>query len=251
VAPQTEPTSWNPADPGDSNYNWAPVDAQIKGLANASLEPIFVVADAPVWARLVPASPVSAPDRGNSPKATCGDTISFDVWATHPYTSGGPTHHAALPYDVSLGDLSKMTRTLRAAEQAGHVKTTSGQARFWVKASESTADLIAWFLLMDQPPAVSFYQSGLYFQASQLASAKPKPFFEASGRRWKQVKKLGTDRYGIAQAVLKIKPTGQFRALLGREKSLAFSMRVPADRFFNPFGQTTLLEPNGRPNCSP
>jgi hypothetical protein len=246
-------------------------------------------------------------------KATCGDTVSFDVWGTHPYTSGGPTHHAALPYDVSLGDLSKMTRTLRAAEQAGHIKTTSGRARFWInefswdssppdKCSPSMsllkrwipesfyrmwangADLIAWFLLMDQPPTVSFYQSGLYFQASQLASAKPKPFFEAfrfpfvalrrgrgvyvwahtplgkrgtvviqqlAGRRWKQVKKLGTDRYGIAQAVLKVKPTGQFRALLGREKSLPFSMRVPPDKFFNPFGQTTLLEPNGQPNCSP
>jgi hypothetical protein len=422
VAPPglTEPASWNPADPGDPNYNWTAVDAQIKALAAGGFQPIFVVADAPVWARLPPWSPVSAPEVGklrqfmraaaerysgnykglprvrywqiwnepnislyflpqvsggrlvspdlyrdmvnaagesihavhrdnvviagstapfrditpnvqaidddwgplkfmrrllcvdDSGKATCSDTVSFDVWATHPYTSGGPTHHAALPYDVSLGDLPKMTSTLRAAERAGHIKTTSGRARFWVnefswdssppdKCSPpmsllnrwipeafyrmwaSGVDMIAWFLLMDQARPGD-YQSGLYFHASRLASAKPKPFFQAfrfpfvalrrgrgvyvwahtplgrratvvveraTGRRWKPVKKLRTDRYGIVQAVLKVKPTGEFRALLGREKSLPFSMRVPPDQFFNPFGLPTILEPNGRPNCTP
>jgi hypothetical protein len=415
-----EPASWNPADPGDPNYNWSAVDAQIKALTTSGLQPIFVVADAPVWARLPPWAPVSAPEVGdlrqfmraaaerysgnyrglprvrywqiwNEPnislyflpqisrgelvspdlyremvnaaaesihavrgdniviagstapfrdttadvqaidtdwgplkfmrrllciddagKATCGDTVSFDVWATHPYTSGGPTHRAALPYDVSLGDLPKMTKTLRAAERAGHIKTSSGRARFWVnefswdssppdKCSPpmsllkrwipeafyrmwaSDVDMIAWFLLMDQARP-SPYQSGVYSHASRLASAKPKPFFQAFrfpfvalrrgrgvyvwahtplgrratvvveravGRRWNQIKKLRTDRDGIAQAVLNVKPAGQFRARLGREKSLPFSMRVPPDQFFNPFGQATLLEPNGRPNCTP
>jgi hypothetical protein len=249
-------------------------------------------------------------DAGN---ATCGDTVEFDAWAHHPYTSGGPTHHAALPYDVSLGDLSKMTVTLRAAERAGHIKATSGRARFWVnefswdssppdKCSPpmsllnrwipeafyrmwaSGVDTIAWYLLMDQPPTLSFYQSGLYFQSAQLASAKPKPFFEAFrfpfvalrrgsgvyvwahtpvarkgtvviqqavGRRWKKVRSLRADRYGIAQAVLRVRPVGQFRALLGRERSLPYSMQVPPDQFFNPFGQATLLEPNGSTNCTP
>ena len=140
-------------------------------------------------------------------------------------------------------------------------------------------DLIAWFLLMDQLPTNSFYQSGLYFHAPRFASAKPKPFVKAFrfpfvalrrangvyvwahtplGKRgnvvfqqtfkggWKHVKKLRADRYGIAQAVLKVKPIGQFRALLGGERSLPFSMRVPRDRFFNPFGQASTLEPNGR-----
>jgi hypothetical protein len=143
-------------------------------------------------------------------------------------------------------------------------------------------DLIAWFLLMDHPPSVSFYQSGLYFNNARLAAAKPKPVLEAFRfpfvalrrgggvyvwahtpfgkrgsvsvqqrvkRKWKSVKRLTVDRYGIAQAVLKTRPVGEFRAVFGRERSLPFSMRVPPDRFFNPFGQTTLLEPNGQPNC--
>jgi hypothetical protein len=245
-------------------------------------------------------------------KATCGNTVSFDVWATHPYTSGGPTHHAALPYDVSLGDLGKMTATLRAAERVGHVKSAS-RVRFWVnefswdssppdKCSPGLAllkrwipesfyrmwasgvDLIAWFLLMDQPPTVSFYQSGLYFYAPRFPEAKPKPLVEAFrfpfvalrrgrnvyvwahtpfGKRgsvrvqqtfkggWKDVRRVRADRYGIAQAILRLKPTGQFRAAFGHERSLPFSMRVPPDRFFNPFGQATLLEPNAKPNCTP
>jgi hypothetical protein len=420
VAPQTEPHAWNPSDPGDPHYNWSAVDAQVTALAKSGLEPILVVSDGPLWARLPPWTLFAAPEvdklrhfmraaaerysgtykglprvrywqvwnepnisiyllpqilggklvspdlyrnmvnaaaesihavqpdnlviagstapfRDNTPEVqaidtdwgplkfmrrllcvddlgrpTCGDTVSFDIWATHPYTSGGPTHHAVLPYDVSLGDLSKMTQTLRAAERAGHIKTVSGRARFWVnefswdssppdKCSPPMSllkrwipeafyrmwangvDMIAWFLLMDQPRP-SPYQSGLYFRASRLASAKPKPFFpafrfpfvalrrgrgvyvwahtplgrratvvveHAVGRRWKQVKKLRTDGYGIVQAVLKVKPAGQFRARLGREKSVPFSMRVPPDQFFNPFGQATILEPNARPTCTP
>jgi hypothetical protein len=61
------------------------------------------------------------------------------------------------------------------------------------------------------------------------------------------VRTLRTDRYGIAQALLQAKPVGLFRATAsGGEKSLPFSMHVPPDRFYNPFGQTTLLEPNGK-----
>ena len=40
-----------------------------------------------------------------APRATCHEQVRFDVWAQHPYTSGGPTHHAASSNDVSLGDL--------------------------------------------------------------------------------------------------------------------------------------------------
>jgi hypothetical protein len=420
IAPQSQPAEWNPADPGDPNYNWSASDARIKRIVDAGFVPILVVADAPIWTHLVP-SAVSAPradalgqfmraaaqrysgtynglprvrywEIWNEPnislyflpqfdpstkkfvspeiyrdmvnaaaasihgvhadniviagstapfrditpevkaldsdwgplkfmrqflclndagKPTCGDSVSFDVWATHPYTSGGPTHHAALPYDVSLGDLPKMVKTLRAAQQAGKIKS-AGRVRFWVnefswdssppdKCSPPMAllkrwipeafyrmwasgvDLIAWFLLMDQPPTASFYQSGLYFYGQTLATAKAKPYLEAfrfpfvalrrgrtvyvwahtpfgrrapvlveqrTGRRWQPVSRLRTDRYGIAQAVLRLKPVGEFRAVYRSEHSLPFSMSVPRDQFFNPFGMTTLLEPNGHPNCS-
>ena len=47
--------------------------------------------------------------------------------------------------------------------------------------------------------------------------------------------------------MLKATPVGQFRAVLATgEKSLPFSMRVPPDKRFNPFGQASLLEPNGK-----
>jgi hypothetical protein len=245
-------------------------------------------------------------------KPTCNGNVSFDAWGTHPYTSGGPTHHAALPYDVSLGDLPKMAATLHAAEQAGHIKSAAPPQLWanefswdstppdkcspplsllarWVPEAfyrmwASGIDMIDWFLLMDQDPSVSFYQSGLYFHSDRLASAKPKPFFEAfrlpfvalrqgSGvyvwahtpfgkrgvvtiqqqatTRFKQVKKLRTDRYGIAQAVLRVKPVGAFRALFGRERSLPFSMTVPPDQAFNPFGEATPLEPNFHSSCTP
>jgi hypothetical protein len=240
---------------------------------------------------------------------TCGAKVSFDVWATHPYTSGGPTHHAQLPNDVSLGDLSKMRATLLSATKVGHIKS-SGTPRFW--ANEFSWDSnppdpcsppmpllkrwipeafyrmwangieeISWFKLMDDPMKKSFYQSGLLFYAASVGRARPKPYVEAfrfpfvalrrgagvyvwahtpfgrlsrvtvqqgSGRGWRTVASLHTDRYGIVQALLNVRPSGEFRAILGttHERSLPFSMRVPPDRFFNPFGQTLLLEPHGK-----
>ena len=62
TAPQTEPTNWNPADPGDPHYDWSSSDARILALTKAGFEPIAIVAAAPVWARLVPQFPRSAPN---------------------------------------------------------------------------------------------------------------------------------------------------------------------------------------------
>jgi hypothetical protein len=245
-------------------------------------------------------------DRG---RPTCDKTAAFDVWSTHPYTSGGPLHKAVLPYDVSLGDLPEMRATLDAAIRARHVQA-SRPVRFWVtefswdsnppdrcaapmallkrwvpegfyRMWANGIDLIGWFQLTDDPLDRSYFQSGLFFRAPTLAAAKAKGFLPAlrfpfvalrrgarvyvwahtpfgrpgqvvveqtTGRRWRKVAKLRADRYGVVQAVLKVKPVGQFRAVLGGgERSLPFSMRVPPDRFFNPFGQASTLEPNGQP----
>ena len=38
---------------------------------------------------------------GRSPHATCSDRVRFDIWSTHPYTAGGPTHQA-LPAERRL-----------------------------------------------------------------------------------------------------------------------------------------------------
>jgi hypothetical protein len=67
----------------------------------------------------------------NRPAPGCKARASFDVWSHHPYTEGGPNHHAEVPGNVSLGDLGKMRQVLRAAIRAGHIRSTR-RVRFWV-----------------------------------------------------------------------------------------------------------------------
>lgn len=140
-------------------------------------------------------------------KPTCSTRVSFDVWAQHPYTSGGPARHAVLPNDVSLGDLPKVKAVLAAAERYGHIRS-SGPVRFWVTefswdtnppdpeavpallAQRWTAEalyrmwtngvqLVTWLMLRDQPMATSYLQSGLYYSGRSLAADRPKPLLAA------------------------------------------------------------------------
>ena len=43
----------------------------------------------------------------NKPRASCSRRVHLDIWSHHPFTSGGPTHHAFKKGDVSLGDLPR------------------------------------------------------------------------------------------------------------------------------------------------
>ena len=135
-------------------------------------------------------------------KPTCSQRSHFDVWSTHPYTAGGPSHHANIPDDVSLGDLPRMKAVLDAGVSTGHI-VSQGNPRFWVTefswdtnppdpnamplalqtrwVSEALytmwkagVSLCTWFLLKDEPLATSPYQSGLYFR-----SGKAKPSLRA------------------------------------------------------------------------
>lgn len=128
---------------------------------------------------------------GKAPRPVCREKIAFDVWSHHPYTQGGPTHHAYWPDDVSLGDLGEMRRLLRAAVRAGNV-VHSRPVPFWVtefswetsppdrqgvpsrRHARWTAEalyrmwangvsLVTWWLLRDRPFPQDFNQSGLYF----------------------------------------------------------------------------------------
>jgi hypothetical protein len=130
----------------------------------------------------------------------CAAKVHFDVWAHHPYTSGGPTHHAVLPDDVSLGDLPEMRRVLQAGVRAGNV-VSSGPVRFWVtefswdskppdpngvpialearwtaetlyRAWTAGVSLVTWFLVRDEE---NFFESGLFFRGSSAATARAKP----------------------------------------------------------------------------
>jgi hypothetical protein len=135
-------------------------------------------------------------------KPTCSRTARFDIWAHHPYTSGGPKHHANIPDDVSLGDLPRMKAVLDAGVSTGHI-VSQRKLRFWVTefswdtnppdpnampialqtrwVSEALytmwkagVSLVTWYLVEDQPVATSPYQSGLYFR-----NGKPKPSLRA------------------------------------------------------------------------
>ncbi len=140
---------------------------------------------------------------GAPPTPTCADRVTFDVWATHPYTRGGPTHHASAPDDVSIGDLPKMRALLAAAAKVGHL-TSTGKARMWAtefswdtsppdpealpmplharwtaealyRMWSTGLDLVTWLQLRDTPFPDEPTQSGLYFRGGRsLTCDEPK-----------------------------------------------------------------------------
>jgi polysaccharide biosynthesis protein PslG len=242
-------------------------------------------------------------------RPTCDTRVTFDAWAHHPYTSGGPTHHAVLPDDVSLGDLPEMKRVLDAAVKAGHITASGGRPEFWVtefswdsrppdpkavpvpllqrwvsealyRMWKTEVTLVTWFTIRDQPMSRSFYQSGLYYRGASLAADRPKPFLQAFrfpvvafregakvlvwgrtpagrsgqvvveqriGKRWARLGGLPTNRYGIFQARFATTLPGSVRArTTTKDTSIPFSLKTVPDRFFNPFGLPTLLEPQGQ-----
>ena len=145
---------------------------------------------------------------GRRPRRTCRYRLSFDVWAHHPYTSGGPRHESGRPDDVSLGDMQGMNALLRAAERAGVIRATK-PVEFWVtefswdtappdpkglplklharwvsealyRLWKSGVSVVTWYGIRDQPFASSANQSGLFFRGEAgVASDKPKPTLQA------------------------------------------------------------------------
>lgn len=136
------------------------------------------------------------------PRPVCAAKIRFDAWSTHPYTSGGPNHHAVLPEDVSIGDLPEMKAVLDAAVRAGIV-VSSRPVEFWAtefswdsnppdpagvpaqvlprwvaegfyRMWRSGISLVTWFKLRDAPQT-SLFQSGLYYRGATIAEDRPKP----------------------------------------------------------------------------
>lgn len=141
-------------------------------------------------------------------RRTCRKPVRFDIWSHHPYTSGGPTHHAVSSADVSIGDLPEMRRLLSAARAAGNV-VAPRPPEFWVtefswdtRPSDPRAvpialharwvsealyrmwragvSLVTWWRLRDDPLRTSPYQSGLYFYGgSSLVADRAKPALRA------------------------------------------------------------------------
>jgi hypothetical protein len=144
----------------------------------------------------------------NRPKPGCSKRVSFDVWSTHPYTQGGPTHSAEQPDNVSLGDLPEMRRVLRAGVRAGRIRSQN-PVQFWVteiswdtsppdpggvplklharwvsealyRMWQSGVSLVTWFQLRDEysspdKPDSREFTSGFYFFCSDgVECSRPK-----------------------------------------------------------------------------
>ncbi len=148
--------------------------------------------------------PRPRPQRGN-----CGGGVSFDIFATHPYTTGGPTHKGGAN-DVQLGDLRKLQRLLRAAKKAKRINS-NGRVPLWItefswdtrppdpgglpmkiavrwvsealfRSWQAGVDKFFWYSLRDDPPNPSYrdsLQSGLYFSGATVAEDRPKPILTA------------------------------------------------------------------------
>jgi hypothetical protein len=237
--------------------------------------------------------------KGSHPHATCSNPIHFDVWSHHPYTYGGPFGRAEVPDDVELGNLPAMRGVLNAGVRLHHV-VSAHPVKFWVTefgwdtnpprkkaaplgvAARWTAEslhqmwlsgvtLVTWFLLEDYPHASTF-QSGLFFHASSLAHARPKPMKTAfrfpfvaylhgstvsvwgrvatsdnqlvtvqrrHGNRgaWRTVAQVRSNGHGIFRAALKLSASKAdwLRAVAaGSGKSLAFSLTVPHNPNYPP-----------------
>ncbi len=146
------------------------------------------------------------------PKPGCNQRAKLDIWATNPYTSGGPTHQAPGPDDVSLGDLPEMSKLLRAADKAGHIENQSSSTPFWgtefswdsnppdpkglkpgllarwtaeafYRAWKAGMSAFLWFSLRDDArkglPNHDVFQSGLYLRGATIAKDKPKRVLSA------------------------------------------------------------------------
>jgi hypothetical protein len=145
--------------------------------------------------------------------------------------------------------------------------TSEALYRLWANG----VSLVTWWRIRDDPLRASFYQSGLYFRARNIRGDRPKrtfyalrfPFvaFAESGRvfvwgrtpagrprrvaveqeasgRWRRLGVLRSDRYGIFSQIYATAEGGALRArLLGPgDVSLPFSLKVPPDRIYPPFG---------------
>ncbi len=170
---------------------------------------------------------------------------TFDVLSHHPYSTGGPRRPAYNRDDVSVADMSKLRRPLRAAERAKRI-LPRGRKQLWVTEiswDSSPPDpqgvperrharwlqdalyvlwragvsSVTWFQIRDQAPKPSFsatYQSGIYFRdgrpkLAQRAFAFPFVLDRASRR----VVKVWTRAPAAGTVVFERRKGGGWRAV--------------------------------------
>ncbi|MDX6626012.1 MAG: hypothetical protein QOE56_1001 [Solirubrobacterales bacterium] len=144
--------------------------------------------------------------------SNCEGGVHFDAFDIHPYTSGGPTHEGG-PDEVQLGDIPKLQALLKAADDAGRIKSNlHKRTPLWItelswdskppdpgglpmaiekqwiaealyRSWKAGVRNFFWFSLVDfQPEGLPFpasIQAGLYFWAPKVADQRPKPIINA------------------------------------------------------------------------
>lgn len=138
--------------------------------------------------------------------------VKLDIFDMHPYTSGGPTHKAAGPDNVQLGDLRKLKRLIAAADRAGRIKGDNRHTPLWVtemswdsrgpdpggvpmhllkrwtseaifRSWQAGVSRFFWYSLRDQDkdglPWNATAQSGLYFRGNTVEEDRAKPILQA------------------------------------------------------------------------
>ena len=141
--------------------------------------------------------------KGRLRGTSCPSPARFDVLAHHPYSVGTPTRRALNSDDVSIPDIGKLTRLLRAAERIGRALPRK-RHRMWVTEVsydssppdpqgvpaarharfleqsfyllwKQGVDTITWFQIRDQLPNPSYAassQSGIYLADGRAKRAR-------------------------------------------------------------------------------
>jgi hypothetical protein len=229
---------------------------------------------------------------------TCSAKAQFDIWAHHPYSDKGPFGKASIAGGVELGDLPKMRGLLQTAERLGAISAAK-PPQFWVtevgwssnapnkhgvplgletrwlaetmyQMWRSGVTVGTWFLLQDMPATTPF-QSGLYFRSTSLADARAKPLLtpfrfpfvaylksqgkvqiwgrdttgdartvrireRAGAKTWKTVATITANKHGIFEATLPLGATSSYwlqATAPGSGDSAAFALRVPQNENLN------------------
>lgn len=145
-------------------------------------------------------------------KGNCEGGVNADIFAVHPYTSGGPTHEGGVN-DVELGDLGELQTLIEAADKAGRLHGAFRRTPLWItefswdskppdpgglpmrilKRWAAEALYVSWragvthffwYSLRDSrhKPGEKYsetLESGLYFRGATLAKDRPKPSLNA------------------------------------------------------------------------
>ncbi len=145
-------------------------------------------------------------------KGNCEGGVDADIFAVHPYTTGGPTHEGG-PNDVELGDLGELRTLIHAADKAGRLHGAFRHTPLWItefswdskppdpgglpmrilKRWVAEALYVSWragvthffwYSLRDSRhnPGERYsetLESGLYFRGETLEQDRPKPSLNA------------------------------------------------------------------------